>query len=126
MSKPKSLGQQLDDMQTELNRLKELEKLFDKAVKLEVVSSLIFIFLEEIGLSDIARDIPRHIPTPIPTTLLFKTILQSIAVDIPMLTPLIILSLFISFVLQISSSNRFLYSITASIIPPSVFQIKYP
>lgn len=44
MSKPKSLGQQLDDMQTELNRLKELEKLFDKAVKLEVVSSLIFIF----------------------------------------------------------------------------------
>ena len=43
MSKPKSLGQQLDDMQTELNRLKELEKLFDKAVKLEVVSSLIFI-----------------------------------------------------------------------------------
>lgn len=35
MSKPKSLGQQLDDMQTELNRLKELEKLFDKAVKLE-------------------------------------------------------------------------------------------
>jgi hypothetical protein len=41
-------------------------------------------FLEEIGLSDIARNIPRHIPTPIPTTLLFKTILQSIAVDIPM------------------------------------------
>ena len=35
MSKPKSLGQQLDDMQTELNRLKELEKLFEKAVKLE-------------------------------------------------------------------------------------------
>lgn len=36
MSKPKSLGQQLDDLQTELNRLKELEKLFDKAVKFQL------------------------------------------------------------------------------------------
>lgn len=34
--KQKSLGQQLDDLQTELNRFKELEKLFDKAVKFQL------------------------------------------------------------------------------------------
>ena len=35
MSKQKTLVEQLSDMQTEINQLKELEKLFDKAVKLE-------------------------------------------------------------------------------------------
>lgn len=35
MSKQKTLAEQLSDMQIEINQLKELKKLFDKAVKLE-------------------------------------------------------------------------------------------
>lgn len=49
------------------------------------------------------KDIPRHIPIPIPAMLFnefMKTTLQSIAAIIPIVTPIIILLLFINFILH--------------------------
>ena len=49
------------------------------------------------------KDIPRHTPIPIPAMLFktfIKTTLQSIAAVIPIVTPIIILLLFISFILH--------------------------
>ena len=55
------------------------------------------------------KDIPRHIPIPIPAMLFnefMKTTLQSIAAIIPMVTPIIILLLFMVFIL-LKSRLRF-------------------
>ena len=55
------------------------------------------------------KDIPRHIPIPIPAMLFnefMKTTLQSIAAIIPIVTPIIILLLFMVFIL-LKSRLRF-------------------